>query len=365
MISGLSISGLAGLISFGLAFETMPEDHFQTLADAARQSSGASAAGVAYVDLEGNRGLAVSGTRIRGGEAAVTSEDLWHIGSNTKAMTATLAARLVEAGRLRWDIPLEEALSDTDIVLHPDYATVTLEDLLTHRSGLMANLGPFQTISFLGADEDRDVQADRLSYARIVLEQAPAHSKGSFVYSNAGYVVAGMVMEHLAGASYEDLMRDEVFAPLGMQSADWGAPGVVDAEDQPRGHRQGMFGRWIVQEPTQRADNPPVMNSAGRAHMTLDDVLDFLQAHLRAENGPYLSADSWSRLQAPVGAERYGLGWGVSDEGVLRHAGSNTMWLIQARIDRSEGWAGAAVVNHANMETAAPATAAALEGMED
>lgn len=364
-MTGLSIVGLAGIISLVLGTETMTETDLQALADTTRQDSDASAAGVAYVDREGYRAVAVSGTRLRDGEIAVTTEDLWHIGSNTKAMTATLAARLVEAGTLSWDTPIGTALANTDIAIHADFADVTLEELLSHRSGLVANLGPFQTLRFLGLDEDRDEVADRLAYARIVLEQAPAQPRGSFLYSNAGYVVAALVMEQLTGETYEALMAREVFIPLGMESADWGAPGELGAEDQPRGHRQGLLGRWIVQEPTERADNPPVMNSAGRAHMALDDVLDFLSAHLTAEDGPYLSAESWARLQAPIGEERYGLGWGGGEDLALRHAGSNTMWLIQARIDRAQGWAGAAVVNHARMQTAAPATAAALEQMED
>ena len=340
-----------------------PLTTLQSVADSVLAESGAPAAGVARVSRDGARSVAVAGVRRQDAPDEVTPDDLWHLGSNTKAMTATLAARLVEAGVLDWDTTLGEALSDLGFEISAEFIPVTLADLLHHRSGLPANLGRFSTIRFLGSDDSRDVQEDRLRYAEILLAQEPAQSRGAFVYSNAGYVIAALMMEQAAGRSYETLMREEVFSPLGMESAGWGPPGEMGANDQPRGHGAGLFGGLSAREPDERADNPPVLNSAGRAHMTLDDVLDFLQAHLDAEDASYLSARSWEVLHRPVGEEAYAMGWGVTSEGALGHSGSNTMWLIRARIDPAQGRAAAAVVNDGRVQHTSPVLGRALTQM--
>lgn len=339
------------------------QQSIQDQAAAILAESSAPAAGVARVTREGERAIGVAGVRAHGEAAPVEATDLWHLGSNTKAMTATLAARLVEAGLIDWDTTLVEGLSALELEMEPAYAAVTLADLLHHRSGLAANLGRLSVIQFLGSDESRDVAADRVRFAQIVLNQPPSVERGAFLYSNAGYVIAGLMLELAADRPYEALMQDEVFAPLGMQSAGWGPPGVVGALDQPRGHGAGLFGGLSVREPDERADNPPVLNPAGRAHMTLDDVLDFLLAHLEAEDGPYLTAESWAALHAPVGEEAYAMGWGVTPDGALGHAGSNTMWLIRARIDPVQGVAAAAVVNDGRINQMAPVLGAALDQM--
>lgn len=340
-----------------------PLEELQSVADTVVTDSGAPAAGVAWVARDGERGVAVAGVRSQDEADEVTPDDLWHLGSNTKAMTATLAARLVEAGVINWETTLGEALSELGLEISPAYEPVTLADLLHHRSGLPANLGRFATIGFLGSDDSRDVQQDRLRYAESLLTQEPTQPRGVFVYSNAGYVVAALMMEQAAGQSYETLMREEVFAPLGMDSAGWGPPGEVGENDQPRGHGAGLFGGLTAREPNERADNPPVLNSAGRAHMTLDDVLDFLQAHLDAEDGPYLSVRSWETLHQPQGEEAYAMGWGVTAEGALGHSGSNTMWLIRARIDPVQGRAAAAVVNDGRVRQVSPVLGRALTQM--
>ena len=92
---------------------------------------------MAILVLDGDRiiDLAVAGVRVRGGEEQVTLEDAWHLGSCTKAMTATLAARLVDQGTLRWDSTIAEVLPDMTDGMDPVYRDVTLKDLLLHRGG--------------------------------------------------------------------------------------------------------------------------------------------------------------------------------------------------------------------------------------
>jgi len=323
------------------------------------EAAGSPGAMVAVIDADGVR-AGVAGVRVHGGAVAVTPDDLWHMGSNTKAMTATLAARLVEQGVIGWDSTIGDTLGALDLEIHPDLAGADLVSLLSHRSGLVANAGMLTALRLAGADTDRDAAADRLVYARAVLG-APGEAPGEFLYSNAGYVMAALMLETAAGDTYEALMAREVFGPLGMASAGWGPPGVAGTADQPRGHRGGLFGLTVA-EPGAGADNPPAMNSAGRAHMSAADLMAFLDLHRRGAAGEdtgYLSADSFARLHAPVGD--YALGWGVRADGTLTHSGSNTMWLVTMVVHPGEGWAGAAGVNDGRLERVSGPVRAALE----
>lgn len=327
------------------------------------EASGAPGVVVAVM-RDGQTDVGVAGTRIQGQDAPVEPGDLWHMGSNTKAMTATLVARLVEQDVVRWDMAVGEVLDELDIDIHPDLASADFIALLSHRSGMAANAGPLTAIRLAGRDSDRDARADRLVYARAVLA-APGGAPGEFLYSNAGYVVAALMLEQLTGETYEALMQAEVFDPLGMTSAGWGPPGRAGAADQPRGHRAGLFGLSAV-EPGAAADNPPAMNPAGRAHMTMTDLLAFLDIHRRGAAGEdtgFLSSDSFERLHTPDGD--YALGWGVRGDGSLVHSGSNTMWLVSVRVDPHGATVSAAGVNDGRLgQVSGPVNAAlaALDG---
>ncbi|GGH07160.1 hypothetical protein GCM10007420_24810 [Glycocaulis albus] len=344
---------IAAAIALALASPGV-DDAAQSLLD----SSGAPGAVVAIHNGPGTR-IGVAGTRIHGAEAPVEADDLWHMGSNTKAMTATLIARLAEQGVVRWDMSAGEVLDGLGLDIHADLARADFVALLTHRSGLAANAGPITSIRLAGTDSGRDAAADRLVYARAVLG-APGGPAGEFLYSNAGYVIAALMVEQLTGETYETLMEREVFEPLGMDSAGWGPPGVSGAADQPRGHRPGLFGFSAI-EPGASADNPPAMNPAGRAHMTMADLMRFLDIHRRGAAGEetgYLSAESFERLHTPVG--NYAMGWGVRGDGTLSHSGSNTMWLVTMRVDPASGLVAAAGVNDGRLDAVAGPVNAAL-----
>jgi len=216
--------------------------------------------------------------------------------------------------------------------IRPEYANATFIDLLAHRSGLPANAGLTTLLSLSGTDAARDAPADRIVYAEAVLTRSPAGEPGEFLYSNSGYIVAGAMLEAVTGESWETLITREVFEPLNMASAGFGPPGTADVIDQPRGHRAGLFGGLNAMEPDSgQSDNPPSLGPAGRVHVSMQDYARFLRLVLDGANGRdgnYLTAESWERLLTPVG-DNYALGWGISG-GALMHAGSNTMWYLQA-----------------------------------
>jgi len=341
-------------------------------------AAGAPGAAVLRLDAAGPH-LGVAGERALGGGEPVTADDRWHLGSNTKAMTAVLVARLVEAGILEWEDTVERWLAELDP--HPAYQRATLPQLLAHRSGLPANAEPAVMMALFGADALRDPVADRRSYAASVLGPADGMTAGvsagvaarpgdpaPFLYSNAGYVVAGAMLEAATGASWESLMETWVWEPLGITTGGFGPPphGV-------QGHRADPEGRLTPLPPSAFADNPPALGPAGRAHMTLADYGRFLQAVLdgaRDQGDPgFLSAASWTRLLSPMegpqapGDPAYGLGWGVLEDGrFLQHAGSNGLWFVRARLEPAEERAVVVAVNEARVDRLGEVMTLILEG---
>src|SRR5205807_1390421 len=79
---------------------------------------------------------AVVGVRKRGSDFLATTEDQWHIGSNTKPITALLIAMLIDEGLLDWDTPLEKIFPEKAMNWIPTVRKITPSHLLTHSSGL-------------------------------------------------------------------------------------------------------------------------------------------------------------------------------------------------------------------------------------
>lgn len=281
----------------------------------------------------GSLDLAVAGTRRQGVATPVEERDLWHIGSLTKSMTATLAARMVAAAAVDWDTTAGAVLGEARPTMSERWRDVTLKEFLRHASGMRANPRRIGT--------RRLGQGTRLDYVARMLESTPAGSRGGFFYSNAGYVVAGAMLEAAGGAPWEDLVAREVFEPLGLSSAGFGPP----EGEQPWGHRLALIGGLRAVPPGPRADNMPALGPAGRVHIAGGDMLRYLRAHL-TESEAYLPRKHWRRLHEPHGPGDYAMGWADVD-GVLRHSGSNTMWFAQMRLYRKQGVAVFVAVNAA------------------
>jgi CubicO group peptidase (beta-lactamase class C family) len=315
---------------------------------------------MAIMVLEGNTVIArgVSGVRKRGSPDLATLDDKWHIGSCGKAITATVMATLVDDGTLAWHTSPAMVLRDDIEKIHAAWGKATLEELLSHRAGAPA---AFELDDLSGSPTQQ-----RSKVAQHVLTRPPTGYPGrQYIYSNAGYAIAGAMAEKLTGKAWEDLARERVLTPLGMSSAGFGAPGIAvkaddEAIDQPRGHI--LAGRPL--EPGAGADNPPAIAPAGTMHMTLDDWGRFVGFHLtgRARDdapGLALSADSLRTLHTSMGTmdaksdDGYAMGWivtqrpwakpkkaarGQNDDAMpaerldeaLTHAGSNTLWFCVA-----------------------------------
>ncbi len=288
-----------------------------------RQKHDVPAICASLVTSKGATAIGVAGVRKRGTDIPAKLDDLWHLGSDTKAMTATLVAKLVEQGRLKWDTTVAEVFPELAEKFHPDMRNITMIQLLSHRSGLRPNLN-------LGRFLGDDVKQLRLRAVREELARAPKHKPGThYEYSNLGYIVVGAIIERVTRKTWEDSIREEVFVPLKMTSAGFGETGTPGQIDQPWPHNSN--GKPMP-ENGPAMDNPPVMGPAGRVHCSIQDWARFIQDQLRGARGEpaLLKPDSYRKLHTPPFGGEYALGWIVVERGwggglVLNHGGDNTM----------------------------------------
>lgn len=297
----------------------------------------------AWVTSDGLQSCAVAGTRKKGSEIAATLNDKWHLGSDCKAMTAVLMARLVEKGMMRWDTTVGECFPEFASDLDPDARAITVNQLLSHRSGLAANPN-------LREYRGTDGRAERLRLVKTDLSKALKHKPGSnYEYSNLGYAVAGAISEKITGKSWETLMTEHVFAPLEMTSVGFGGTGTPGRIDQPWGHDES--GK-AVRANGPFVDNPAVLSPAGRVHCTIQDWAKFITDQLRGARGEkaLLKPESYRKLHAPPLGQEYALGWVVVDRPwgggkVLNHAGDNTMNFANAWVAPERNFAVLVCVN--------------------
>jgi len=263
----------------------------------------------------------------------VTADDHWHLGSDTKAMTATLAAILVEEGLIRWDSTIGEILPDLVGKIDEAYHVVTLRQLFMHRGGCPNQTVPPGTNIFQLHDLPGDTMIEqRLRYVELFLAGEPQDTPGRrYIYSNGGYATAGAMLERVTGRVWEELIQERLFTSLGITSAGFGAMGTPDEIDQPRQHVMRNDVPSPI-EPGPWSDNPQVIGPAGTVHMSLMDWAKFVSAHLKGRAGEHdlLRQETWELLHQRPGEGRYAMGWIVVErewaEGeALSHAGSNTM----------------------------------------
>jgi CubicO group peptidase (beta-lactamase class C family) len=290
----------------------------------------------------------VRGVRSSDDEIAAQTDDQWHWGSITKSMTATLCARLVEAGVIGWDTTIGAVLDAPGFSVPQSVRDATLLHLLSHRAGLQRDVTGVE-FSF----DLKDAREERLKFARLALALEPANGVGKkMIYSNNGYTIVGAMLEKLAGKPWETLIQTEVFKPLGIKRAGQGTPGRKGKIDQPLGHTVKDGKRTPDPAGAPGSDNVVAIGPGGRVHMPLSDMITYLTAH-RDQPARFLKADSWTKLHTPQFAGNYALGWFKRVDGALWHNGSNTMWYGEAFVDPKTGVVCAACANDATPESTA------------
>ena len=270
----------------------------------------------AIIDEAGVRAIASAGVRKQDSPEKFTVNDLLRIGSNTKAMTATMLATLVEDGTFidGWETTISEVFPELVGEIHSGYHRVTLWQLVSHAGGIAREARDWWSHARL------EIKAMRYALMKENLASPPVGPIGEYLYSNLGYMVASAMAEKLAGKSWETLMEERLFTPLGMYSAGFGAPNTPNEVDQPWGHYREA-GSWV---PSQ-SESTAVRGPSGSVHVSIADWAKFVHLWFPNSVPKILDRDTLNELIIPKSGY-YAAGWGVASRSwaadlALNHSG--------------------------------------------
>ncbi len=268
-------------------------------------------AAVAVVGADGNLLLAGYGVANRETGAPVTPDTRFVIGSITKGFTATLLATFVDEGLLAWDRPVGDVLPEFRMADPVATETLTLRDLLTHRSGL-----PRHDMTWYRSGRTRDAL-----FAGLRWLPPTAGLRDHAQYQNLMVMVAGRMAEQVGGRSWEELVKERLLVPLAMGATGFSTQVTGNSPQFASGYtaRDGELVRTPFLDLTGIAP-------AASLTSTARDLATWLRFQLdggRAGEVQLVSAAQWSELhRAQVVADplpfpeltndAYGLGWRVT-----------------------------------------------------
>jgi len=278
------------------------------------------------------------GVRKAGEPARVDVETSFAIGSTSKAFLSACLAILVDEGKLAWDDPVRRHLPE--FRLHDPVVSdmMTVRDLLLHNSGLP--LGAADLMQFPYTDHRPEEVLAALRHF------SPGTGfRSGYAYDNCLYIVAGILLERVSGASWEQFASKRLFTPLGMRGA-VANPTLVTSSN--RAGRHARLGPPVIGmgslEPIVPSETA-LIGPAGGINCSAAALLPWLRVQLGrgvlADGGRLWSAaqadDMWTArtliasgpgptADAPQRSvlQAYALGWGVSDfrgNRMLAHAG--------------------------------------------
>lgn len=281
------------------------------------------------------------GVRRLGSPEKVNEDTLFGIGSNTKAFTAAALAMLVDEGQLKWDDRVIDHLPG--FRMSDPYVTreITVRDLLTHRSGM--GLGAGDLMFFPDSDFTRDEIVFRQRYIPLATS-----FRSAYAYDNVLYLVAGQIIPAVTGKSWDDFIRQRIFAAVGMTHSNTTVTALVPGVNYAIPHA-------TVDGTLQPVKNDRIDNTApaGAINSCVSDLAKWLIVRLdegALPNGQRLFSkiqanEMWSgqtilpigEPPAPLAALKprfslYGLGLGLRDyhgRKVVMHGGGLTGYLSE------------------------------------
>jgi CubicO group peptidase (beta-lactamase class C family) len=158
----------------------------------------------------------------------VTADTLFGIGSTTKAFTAAGIAMLVDQGKLDWGAPVRHYLPSFQLGHGDDYASASLRDMMSHRTGLARH-------DLLWYNNKALTRANLL--ARLPYLDTYAPLRASYQYNNLMVMLAGHALEQVAGQSWEAFTKARILAPLGMERSGLSLEEMARDGNFANGHR--------------------------------------------------------------------------------------------------------------------------------
>ncbi len=297
------------------------------------------------------------GTRKMGADIPVTIHDKFHLGSDGKAMTATIAGMMIEEGKLKWDSTLGDVFPELKKSMAPGVEKVTLEQLLSHTSGMRADDENLMKLLKDTFDVDGDLNDQRywLLQESVKLPLVAEPSK-AWAYNNRGYTIAGAMIERVSGKPWDELIVERIFEPFELTTAGLGTQSTLGKIDAPLGHVVQKDGKVKSYMAGPNADNSLVLGPAGTLHLSILDLATW--DGWNAGNGTRMPCnivkpEMVEKIHTPVftikGENRpgtppdgkYAHGWGWvtvnwAPYPLLYHGGSNGKNLAQIWIDKEK-----------------------------
>ncbi len=260
-----------------------------------RQKFGLPAIAVIITNSEKILNYEIQGVRIHNTEIKAAPDDLFHIGSCSKSVLAVIAAELIELNKITWNTRFLEVYPDLKNSALKDYYEITLEDLFLCKAGIIGFTD--QTDIFPEVDLSRgNIQ---YQFAEWLLKQKPAtnfkNGKFEFMYSNAGYTLAGLMLEKVSGMKYSELIEQYFDKKLETETF-VGFPNKL-SKDQPWGHLISKTNVEIY-PPDHHYRIPDLITPAGDLSMKPEDFARYIRLSLAGLRGVdnILKSDSYKYI---------------------------------------------------------------------
>jgi len=261
----------------------------------------------------------------------VTPDTRFQIGSISKTVTGTVVMYLVAEGLLDLDRPIRAYLPELELADSGATERVTLRHLLAHTGG-------WQGDYFDDTGWRDDAVARYVERMRTLPQLTPLGELWS--YNNAGFALAGRVVEAVTGERFEDVVKRLVFDPLGLTSSTYW-PWEVMTERFVVGHQtEDEEVRVARPWPVGRSAHP-----AGGIVSTTPDLLRYARLHL--DPPPELAPMQERQAATAEEGEWVGLTWYGEDHfGTIRHTGGTTGQLSLLVLQPASGFALTVLTNH-------------------
>ncbi|MEO8516912.1 MAG: serine hydrolase domain-containing protein [Flavobacterium sp.] len=280
---------------------------------------------------------------------SATLNDRFHIGSNTKAMTAFVIAKYVEKGKMKWTTKFFDIYPEWKSNSKSEYYNITLQDLLSHR----ARIQPFQgendpTIpDFKGTKQEK-----RKHFGKFILTLEPTviDTISKFTYSNADYTLAALMLEKVSKKSWEQLVEKTLNKELKLNiKFSW--PENQNNKDT-WGH--STENNKLIPVPSNTDYHLDYTEPAGDINIKITDYIKFIQLNLNGLNGKdnFLKSKTYQFIHK--GIENYSLGWYNSYENgkdFSTHSGTAGTYYTLVAIDRKKKIAYIIFTNSFNEQT--------------
>jgi D-alanyl-D-alanine carboxypeptidase len=318
--------------------ETANKQSLREAAEAIRVVRGVPGMAYAVVSKDSIIEFQVLGYRVFKSKDSIERNDRFNIGTNTAALTAYIAARLVEVGKINWTTQLLQIFPAFSNKTFPVYRSIRFQDLLSSRTRIQAFMDMRDWFKI--PETKGNIVAKRRAFTYWMLQRKPNmenFQQKKIVFSLAGYVMAAAMMEKVTGKSWEDLVTEYVRKPMNI-SVRYSWPNRMD-QAAPAGHwYQG--GSFHSEDPDTWVKVHPVLYPGQGISISMPDYVKFMQTCLRglATGKSQLSQAGFEFLF--FGMPDYAMGWNngsFHDQSFAFHEGLSLLFNCRTEILKEKG----------------------------